>query len=155
VKIRAKTKGKPGKSGPASSRFLSPRPPLRNFTIEIGKVKVQTSNTKPSASDGFATRGLSADFSGASPVASALGIRLGATPRGLIHPNTHSPLCSSKQDISTLQGIGHFYFALTKNAIARQTGSRQRFDRVRKSFIFCLARLKDCSLPFSLHYFPN
>jgi hypothetical protein len=50
---------------------------------------------------------------GASPVASALGIRLGATPRGPHQLNMASPSCSSKQDISTLPGIGHFYFALT------------------------------------------
>ena len=50
---------------------------------------------------------------GASPVASALGIRLGATPRGRYQPNTASPSRPSKQDISTLLGIGHFYFALT------------------------------------------
>ena len=50
---------------------------------------------------------------GASPVASALGIRLGATPRGPHQPNMTSPGRLSKQDISTLLGIGHFYFALT------------------------------------------
>ena len=50
---------------------------------------------------------------GASPVASALGIRLGATPRGPHQPNMASPGGSSKQDISTLLAIGHFYFALT------------------------------------------
>ena len=50
---------------------------------------------------------------GASPVASALGIRLGATPRGPHQLNTASPAPLSKQDISTLLGIGHFYFALT------------------------------------------
>src|ERR1700682_5240544 len=50
---------------------------------------------------------------GASPVASALGIRLGATPRGPHQPNMTSPGRPSKQDISTLPGIGHFYFALT------------------------------------------
>src|SRR6202162_2721943 len=50
---------------------------------------------------------------GASPVASALGIRLGATPRGPRQLNMASPDRSSKQDISTLLGIGHFYFALT------------------------------------------
>jgi hypothetical protein len=50
---------------------------------------------------------------GASPVASALGIRLGATPCGLHQPNRASPARLSKQDISTLLGIGHFYFALT------------------------------------------
>jgi len=50
---------------------------------------------------------------GASPVASALGIRLGATPCGPHQPNMTSPGRPSKQDISTLPGIGHFYFALT------------------------------------------
>jgi len=42
-----------------------------------------------------------------------LGIRLGATPRGLHQPNMASLARLSKQDISTLLGIGHFYFALT------------------------------------------
>jgi hypothetical protein len=41
---------------------------------------------------------------GASPVASALGIRLGATPRGRLQPNMTSPGRPSKQDISTLPG---------------------------------------------------
>ena len=50
---------------------------------------------------------------GASPVASALGIRSGATLRGPHQPNMASPGRLSKQDISTLLGIGHFYFALT------------------------------------------
>ena len=50
---------------------------------------------------------------GACPVASALGIRLGATPRGPYQTNMASPARQSKQDISTLLGIGHFYFALT------------------------------------------
>ena len=49
---------------------------------------------------------------GASPVASALGVRLGATPRGPHQLNMASPGRSSKQDISTLPGIGHFYFCL-------------------------------------------
>jgi hypothetical protein len=62
-----------------------------------------------------ATGGLLADaFFGASPVvASALGIRSGATPRGRHQRTTASPSPRSKQDISTLLGIGHFYFALT------------------------------------------
>src|ERR1700685_716137 len=45
---------------------------------------------------------------GASPVASALGFRLGATPRGRIHTTMPPPADPSKQDISTLLGIGHF-----------------------------------------------
>lgn len=51
---------------------------------------------------------------GASPVASALGIRSGATPRGPHQLNMTFPDRLSKQDISTLLGIGHFYFALTR-----------------------------------------
>lgn len=52
-------------------------------------------------------------FFGASSVASALSTRSGATPRGHIHPNSPTLDARSKQDISTLLGIGHFYFALT------------------------------------------
>jgi hypothetical protein len=50
---------------------------------------------------------------GASPIASALGIRLGATPRGRIHLISQPRLYPTKQDISTLPALGHFYFALT------------------------------------------
>jgi hypothetical protein len=50
---------------------------------------------------------------GASPVASALGIRSGATLCGRHQSIMASPGRPSKQDISTLLGIGHFYFALT------------------------------------------
>lgn len=50
---------------------------------------------------------------GASPIASALGIRLGATPREHIHPNSQLRRHPTKPDISTLLGLGHFYFALT------------------------------------------
>jgi hypothetical protein len=42
-----------------------------------------------------------------------LGIRSGATPRGRHQRIMASRGCPSKQDISTLLGIGHFYFALT------------------------------------------
>src|SRR5436305_13927583 len=46
---------------------------------------------------------VSTDHSGASPVASALGIRLGATPRGRNYTNMHS---QSKGDILTLMEKG-------------------------------------------------
>src|ERR1017187_4870593 len=90
-----------------------PRPPLLGgFTKERG-----TSKAKPSDGDFLvATRGsMRTDaFSGASPVvASASGIRSGATPRGQVHTTIPRPADPSKQDISTLLGIGHFYFALT------------------------------------------
>jgi hypothetical protein len=42
-----------------------------------------------------------------------LGIRLGSPPRGRHQRTTDPPGRLSKQDISTLLGIGHFYFALT------------------------------------------
>jgi hypothetical protein len=42
-----------------------------------------------------------------------LGIRSGATPRGRIHSKPHPSTLPRKEDISTLLGIGHFYFALT------------------------------------------
>jgi hypothetical protein len=81
-----------------------PRPPLGGFTT------LMQQNKNPQG----APEGLRLPISnGASPVASALGIRLGATPCGHPHPNIHSRLRPSKQDISKWQAIGHFYLALT------------------------------------------
>jgi hypothetical protein len=70
---------------------------------------------KPSDDDFVGTRGLVADaFFGASPVvASALGIRLGATPRGRFQPNMPSPAEPEKGDILIWQRMGHFHLALT------------------------------------------
>src|ERR1017187_5981895 len=97
-----------------SIAFHSPRPPLlRGSTKES-----MTSKPKPSDGDFVAAiRGSVADaFFGASPVvASALGIRSGATPRGRIHSKPHPTALPRKEDISTLLGIGHFYFALTRS----------------------------------------
>jgi hypothetical protein len=71
-----------------SLAFNRPRPPLlEDFTKES---EMGTPKTKPSEGDSVATsEGLLADaFFGASPVvASALGIRLGATPCGPIDSN--------------------------------------------------------------------
>jgi hypothetical protein len=100
------TKGKPGNSSPASSRFLYPRPPLGDFT-KIDAIQKQN----PPTSVG----GLAAVYFGASPVASALDPRLGRDPSAdRFHTNMPSSSAWSKQDISTLQRIGHFYFALTR-----------------------------------------
>ena len=93
--------------------FHSPRPQLLK-----GPTK-ESMSSKPKPSDGdfvAATRGSVADaFFGASPVvASALGIRSGATPRGRIYSKPHPPALPRKEDISTLLGIGHFYFALAR-----------------------------------------
>jgi hypothetical protein len=70
-------------------------------------------------------RGSITDHFGASPVASASGIRKGATPFGLIHPNTRSRNRLLSQDISTWQEAGHFYLALTcgaSNRVRREPG---------------------------------
>ena len=93
--------------------FKSPRPRLLK-----GSTK-ESMRSKPKPSDGdfvAVIRGSIADaFFGASPVvASALGIRPGATPRGRIHSKPHPSALPRKEDISTLLGIGHFYFALTR-----------------------------------------
>jgi hypothetical protein len=114
-KRRSKAKGNKERRAKAARRsfaFYSPRPQLlKGFTKES-----LLSKTKPSDGDfRAATRGLWTDaFFGASPVvASALGIRSGATPRGRIHSKLSPSALPRKEDISTLLGIGHFYFALT------------------------------------------
>jgi hypothetical protein len=100
-----KTKGKPGNSSPASSRFSYPRPPLGDFT----KVDAIQKQSPPSTVGGPA-----AVYFGASPVASALDPRFGRDPSAdRFHTNMPSSSVWSKPDISTLQRIGHFYFALT------------------------------------------
>ena len=98
-------KGAPGKSSPADFAFTCPRPPLRSFTKEYSNKKAPL---KPLRQQ----RGL-CRFFGANSVASALGIRSGATPCGLIQPNIQLRNTRSKPDILTLLGLGHFYFALT------------------------------------------
>src|ERR1035438_5873519 len=59
--------------------------------------------------------GLGAVCFGASPVAAVFGSAPGSatSPEHQIHFKPASPAAPSKQDISTLLGIGHFYFALT------------------------------------------
>ena len=100
-------KGAPGKNSPAVFAFSCPRPPLRSFTQECGNEKA---HLKPLRKQKGLCR-----FFGASSVASALGIRSGATPRGLIHPNIQLWNPRRKPDILTLLGLGHFYFALTNS----------------------------------------
>ena len=70
-------------------------------------------------------------FFGASPVvASALGIRSGATPRGPIHITTPLRNDTLKPDISTLPELGHFYFALTGRRIADESYIESQHARV-------------------------
>ena len=107
-----KQKERRAKPAPRSFAFKSPRPQLLKGSTK----ESACSKSKPSDGDFVAAiRGSIADaFFGASPVvASALGIRSGATPRGRHQRIMASRGCPSKQDISTLLGIGHFYFALT------------------------------------------
>ncbi len=96
-----------------SLAFNSPRPQLlRGSTKES-----MCSKAKPTEGDsGASLSGSVADaFFGASPVvASASGIRSGATPRGRIYSKPYPSALLRKADISTLLGIGHFYFALTR-----------------------------------------
>ena len=104
-------KGTPGKSGPAVVALYKPKasapkphhPDLYNANQPAEK---RNPRTHPRV---FALP----ISNGASSIASALGFRLGATPRGRVHTNTPPPAPFSKQDISTLLGIGRFYFALT------------------------------------------
>ena len=112
---KARTKrqfGTPGKSGPAIYRVYWPK----TSALELLHPDWVKSKSKTPETD---SRVPELPIShGASPVASVFGIRLGATPRGPIHTNIAPSFRPSKQDISTLPGIGHFYFALTPHSCA-------------------------------------
>ena len=116
MNTRPQAKGRPGKIGPAASRFIYSRPPLGDFTKVM---RHSESKAKPSEGtpQGPVDRGFAADYFGASPVASALNLpRERDFPENQNQTIMHSPPTGSKPDISTLQGIGHFYFALTNGA---------------------------------------
>jgi len=108
-----KANGKPGKDGPATSRLIYSRPPLRDSTKVISDSR---SKAKPSEGTppGPVDRGSAADYFGASPVASALNLpQERDLPKNHPHSNPNFSAPPSKPDISTLRTIGHFYFALT------------------------------------------
>src|SRR4051812_8847234 len=93
------------KHRPAVFAFTCPKPPLgRLHQNDLRKAKDPYSSQ--------AAR-VSTDHSGASPVASALGIRLGATPGGRNYTNTHSENHASKGTFLPCWKRGHFHFALT------------------------------------------
>ena len=98
----------PGKDSPSVVAFINPRPQLQSITTLISIKQNPRGHSRV-----FASLPIS---NGASPIASALGIRLGATPREHIHPNSQLRRHPTKPDISTLLGLGHFYFALTAAA---------------------------------------
>ena len=98
-----------------SSRFLYSKPPLGSFTKVSSLQKAKPSDRTPL---GPADRGLATVYFGANSVASALNLPQERDP--LKNPSHFKPNPStlpSKQDISTLRGIGHFYFALTRSML--------------------------------------
>jgi hypothetical protein len=103
----------PGKNSPSVVAFINPRPQLQSITTPISIKQTPRKSKTPEVNRGFFALPIS---NGASPIASALGIRLGATPREHIHPNSQPRNHPIKQDISTLPGLGHFYFALTSTS---------------------------------------
>jgi hypothetical protein len=98
----------PLRASPKKWRLTRSRRPLLTFTADHQKCG-QPQKRKPSGITG----GFSADFFGASSVASALGFRSGATPHECLQPNIHSSALPHKEDISIWQKSGHFYLALT------------------------------------------
>jgi hypothetical protein len=81
--------------------------------------------------------GLGAICFGASPVAAVFGSAPGsATPlEHRSHSNPNPPAALLKQDISTLLGIGHFYFALTRgDAICRSKVRMSYLGKVEMSY---------------------
>jgi hypothetical protein len=103
VNPRLKAKGRPGKTGPAASRFLYSRPPLRDSTqvMSDSKSKAQPSEGTP---QGPVDRGSAADYFGASPVASALNLPGERDfPENRNQTITHPPPARPKPDISTLR----------------------------------------------------
>jgi hypothetical protein len=125
-----------------SLAFYRPRPRLLR-----GSTK-ESMPSKPKPSDGGSfttTRGSVADaFFGASPVvASALGIRSGATPRGRFHCKPSPSALPRKEDISTLLGIGHFYFALTGAGRGHLSRPSEKFlNEPSRKFLLTAVRLK-------------
>jgi hypothetical protein len=103
--------GKPGKSGPATSPLLYPKPLLGSFTTAITPENQNPQNGQYRARLDW---GFGAVCCGASPVASALDLpQKRDLPENRSQTNMLPLSAPRKPDISTLQRIGHFYFALT------------------------------------------
>lgn len=95
--------GRPGKSGPAPSRLIYPRPLLRVSTRVMSLLKNIPPGDPETFTGYFVTGGIAADCSGASPVASALDLRRKRDfPRDRFETNTYPLPAQSKPDISTL-----------------------------------------------------
>jgi len=95
VSPQPKTKGKPGNSSPASSRFLYPRPPLGDLT----KVDAIQKQNPPTSVGGFA-----AVYFGASPSHRPWIPASGATPRRIDSTLTCPPLQSGQNRTFLLCG---------------------------------------------------
>jgi hypothetical protein len=81
--------------------LISPEPKLKSFTSMIPQKKTPESSSR-----------VLTDHAGASPVASALGIRSGANPRGRLQLNTLPNTRPFGPELSILPETCHFYFAL-------------------------------------------
>src|SRR5271163_1479177 len=92
------------KAARQSIALTRPRPPLASFTNECRQRKTPLAEI---GSEGDCR------FFGASSVASASGIRSGATPCGRTQPTMTSSFLNFKADISIWPELGHFYLALT------------------------------------------
>ena len=96
-----------------SSRFMYPKTAARR----LHQSRCDPKNQNPQNGHLMARFdwGFGAICFGASPVAAVFGSAPGnaTSPKHRIHSNPAPPAAPSKQDISTLLGIGHFYFALT------------------------------------------
>jgi hypothetical protein len=98
-------------SAQPSSRLLYARPPLRNSTrINLPPQAKPSADTSP----GILNRGHAGVYSGANSIASALHLPNGRDPaENQSHSNPELSAAAPKPDISILQAIGLFYFALT------------------------------------------
>ena len=96
-----------------SSRFMDPKAAARR----LHQSRCAHKNQNPQNGHLMARFdwGFGAICFGASPVAAVFGSAPGSAtpPEHRIHSNPSSQAATLKQDISTLLGIGHFYFALT------------------------------------------
>src|SRR6266849_4871422 len=108
-----------------SSRFMDPK------TAARGLHQSRSANKNQNPQNGHLMArfdwGFGAICFGASPVAAVFGSAPGSAtpPEHRIHSNPSSQAALLKQDISTLLGIGHFYFALT---CCRGNHGKQRED---------------------------
>jgi hypothetical protein len=110
-----------------SSRFMYPKTAARR----LHQSRCDPKNQNPQNGHLMARFdwGFGAICFGASPVAAVFGSAPGnaTSPKHRIHSNPAPPAAPSKQDISTLLGIGHFYFALTIPVKSPARGERSRF----------------------------